>query len=97
MALKLYKAFPVANFVAVIPPSLEVLRERIEGRGRDSQEEREQQYLIAEQEIQMMLERKDVFLYRIINEDFYVSQQTLMRLVETLYSEELIGVPLDIG
>ena len=45
----------------------------------------------------MMLERKDVFQYRIINEDFYVSQQTLMRLVETLYSEELIGVPLDIG
>ena len=45
----------------------------------------------------MMLERKDVFQYRIINEDFYVSQQTLMRLVETLYSEELIGVPLEIG
>ena len=37
-ALKFNKAFPDSNFVSILPPSIDSLRERLVGRGTETEE-----------------------------------------------------------
>jgi guanylate kinase len=64
--------------IFVAPPSLEVLRERIEGRGEDTPQEIERRMRNAAKE----LERAGEFRYRLVNEDLDVTYRDLCAIVE---------------
>ena len=63
-ALNVKRVFPEAESIFILPPSIDVLRERILGRGQNTVEETEKRLRIAEQE---MLE-KEKYDHRVIND-----------------------------
>jgi guanylate kinase len=71
------KLFPHAVGVAILPPSIEELRRRLEGRGKDSRETIERRMAVAREEISHVLE----FEYIIVNESFDVAVTDLQSIV----------------
>ncbi|MBR5409193.1 MAG: guanylate kinase [Clostridia bacterium] len=67
-ALNVKRVFPESESIFILPPSIDVLRERILGRGQNTEEETEKRLRIAEQE---MLE-KEKYDHRVINDDLEV-------------------------
>lgn len=63
-ALQIKKKMPEAIMILILPPSLEELRERLEGRNTETKEVIERRLAIAKKE----LSYKDKFKYHIINE-----------------------------
>lgn len=64
--------------IFVAPPSLEVLRERIEGRGEDTEPEIERRMRNAARE----LARAGEFRYRLVNDDLDAAYRDLCAIVE---------------
>jgi len=90
-SLKFQKVFPNSNFVAILPPSIDALRQRLKGRGDTSEEVAERRVKNAEGEMKIQLEEKHIFNYRLINDDIEVSKKTIATLIQALYSKELTG------
>jgi guanylate kinase len=71
-------AMPDALQVFIAPPSLEVLKQRLTGRGTDEQDEVERRLALAEQE----LAAKSEFSHVIVNDDLDQAKRDLVQLVE---------------
>lgn len=70
--------YPTAITVFIAPPSLEALRERLQGRGQDSADVIERRMQAADHE----LRQAERFQYVIINQDFAVAVRQLISVVE---------------
>lgn len=66
--------------VFVMPPSMDELRSRLEGRGTDSQESIERRLANAEGEIA----RAGEYMYKIVNDDLAVAYKRLCDLIDAL-------------
>jgi guanylate kinase len=76
-ARQVKKLFPHAVGVAILPPSIEELRRRLEARGKDSRETIAARMAVAREEISHVLE----FEYIIVNERFEVAAGDLQSIV----------------
>ncbi|MFQ5642514.1 MAG: guanylate kinase [Thiogranum sp.] len=75
-ARQVYKAFPEAVRVFILPPSREALRERLTGRGQDSDEVIDRRMADAVSE----MSHYDEFDYLVFNDDFDTALEELMAL-----------------
>jgi guanylate kinase len=76
-AAQLKKRFPEGVFIYILPPSLEVLRERLYDRKSDSAEEIERRLKEARREVQTL----DHYMYLIINDDFDRASRALESVI----------------
>lgn len=60
-AIKFEKAFPDSNFVAIIPPSIEALKERLEKRNSETNNSASIRLQNAPSEINLMLKLRNTF------------------------------------
>jgi guanylate kinase len=70
--------FPEAVTIFILPPSMNILRERLMKRGTDAAEMIERRMADAIREIA----RKDAYRYRIVNDDFERAKDALIFLVD---------------
>ena len=84
-ALKFYKAFPDSNYIGIVPPSIESLRQRLEKRGSETAQTLATRLGNAPGELKLIVETKDIFRYIIVNDDIEVSRDTFKKLVQCLY------------
>ncbi|QHU98771.1 guanylate kinase [Synechocystis sp. CACIAM 05] len=80
-ARQIKQTFPSARRIFILPPSVEVLEERLRGRGSDSETAIAKRLAQAQQELQAAAE----FDYQVVNDDL---DQALHRLVELIGEEE---------
>jgi guanylate kinase len=80
-ARQVRERLPEAVRVFIAPPSVEALRERLEGRGSDTPEQIASRLEVAERE----LEAKREFQYVIVNDDRQEAAQELGNLVATIW------------
>lgn len=78
-AAQVRKIFPEAISIFILPPSLEALVQRLNGRGQDSQEVIARRVAAAREDISHVAE----FDYAIINDDFQVALQDLLAAVRS--------------
>jgi guanylate kinase len=71
-------AMPDALQVFIAPPSLQVLKQRLTGRGTDEQQEVERRLALAEQELAAQQE----FSHVIVNDDLEQAKRELVQLVQ---------------
>jgi len=88
-ALKFNKAFPDSNFVAILPPSIDSLKERLIGRGTETEQTLKTRIGNAQKEMDTILKESDIFQYRVTNDDLDEASLVLGNLVTVLYNEEL--------
>ncbi len=81
-------AMPDALQVFIAPPSLQVLKQRLTGRGTDEQDEVERRLALAEQELAAQRE----FSHVIVNDELAQAQRELVALVQGALDR---GKPLD--
>ena len=84
-ALKFHKAFPDSNYIGIVPPSIESLKQRLALRGTETEQTMTTRLGNAPGELKLIVETKDIFKYIIVNEDIEVSQSTFAKLVHCLY------------
>ena len=82
-AFQLKKIFPDAILIFIVPPSLEVLRQRLLYRKTDSIETIEKRLKVAEKE----LAQKNQYQYQIINDNLDVATQNLVNVFSTYLGE----------
>ena len=75
-ALQLKEVFPEAILIFIVPPSLEVLRQRLINRNTDSPEAIEKRLKIAKEE----MAQKDHYSYQVINDNLDVATDELTRI-----------------
>jgi guanylate kinase len=80
-ARQIKQTFPSARRIFILPPSVEVLEERLRGRGSDSETAIAKRLAQAQQELQAAAE----FDYQLVNDDL---DRALHRLVELIGEEE---------
>lgn len=93
-ALKFQKVFPDSNFFGIIPPSVKILEERLIKRGTEKPESLQTRLKNAPGELDLIMNSRDIFRYRIINDDIQISVSTFNRLIRLLYAKEL-GVTIN--
>lgn len=76
-AYNIKKEFPESKTIFIIPPSLEVLRERISGRGQNNEHETELRLNIAVEE----LKQKDKYDYCVINDELDSCVDEIYRII----------------
>ena len=74
------KLFPDMTYIYMLPPSIEVLRERLVRRGKDSKDVIARRLAAAREELKHVHEAD----YVIINEDFSVALTDLQSVVRAL-------------
>jgi guanylate kinase len=79
-ARQVRKLFPDMTYIYILPPSIEVLRERLIKRGKDSAEVIERRLAAAREDL-LHINRAD---YVIINQDFSVALADLQAVVRAL-------------
>lgn len=84
-AVKFEKQFPYANFILVCPPSIQSMRDRLEKRGTENEQNIAKRIANAPGEIQALLGWKEKVNYRIFNDDLSVSSKVLNSLLLALY------------
>ena len=88
-AVKFEKKFPYANFIFVCPPSLKSMRDRLEKRGTENEQNIAKRYANAPGEVEALLGWREKVNYRIFNDDLAISSKVLNSLLLALYPEEL--------
>ena len=88
-ALKFSKVFPNSNFISILPPSIDNLRQRLLGRGTETEETLRTRLGNAQSEMDIIMGKGDIFQYRIINDDVDEAAKVLSNVVSALYSTEL--------
>lgn len=77
-AFKFEKAFPKSNFCAFLPPSIETIANRLKSRGTETEETMNRRIKNATGEIEQLAEAKNLFKYRIINDDLSLAKDTMV-------------------
>ena len=77
-AAQVAKKIPELTRIFILPPSIEALRERLTGRGKDDDAVIEQRVAAAQAE----MAHADEAHYQIVNDDFNLALQTLCALIE---------------
>ena len=91
-SLKFHSVQPDSNFVAILPTGVTMLRSRLEGRGTETKEKIDTRVGNAVAELKTLTqEKKEIFEYRVINDDLAVANRTVELLFSGLYPEELFG------
>jgi guanylate kinase len=75
--LQIRERYPETVTIFIVPPSLDVLRERLEKRGTDSRETIETRMKNAEAEIS----KKNLYTHVIINDRLSVAEKRLIKIV----------------
>ena len=88
-AVKFHNAFPDSNFVAILPPSVDSLKQRLVGRGTETEETLKTRIGNATSELDQIMAQKDIFQYRVTNDKLEEANIVLKNLVQALYSDEL--------
>jgi guanylate kinase len=88
-ALKFNKVFHESNFLVVLPPDVDSLKDRLEKRGTETPESLKKRIGNATDEMKMLVNLDEIFNYRIVNSDLDTSKFVMSKLVEGLYLEEL--------
>lgn len=91
-AIKFQKSFPDSNFVVIVPPSVASLKQRLMGRGTETEKTLETRLGNAPGELNKVFAMSGTFCYRVINDDFSLATRTFSLLVDGLYGYELTGV-----
>jgi len=76
--LQILKRYPDSITIFIMPPSLDILRLRLESRGTDESKEIEKRLLEAEKE----MAKKDLYQHIIINDDLEISMNNLVSFME---------------
>ena len=84
-ALKFNLAFPDSNFVAIMPPSIESLHERLVGRGTETETTLKTRVGNATKEVDLILEKPEIFQYRITNDNLDQANTILKNTINCLY------------
>ena len=91
-SLKFHEVIPDSNFVAVLPTGTKMLRSRLEGRGTETKEKIDTRVGNALEELKTLTEaKKEVYEYRVVNDNLEVANRTVELLFSGLYPEELSG------
>lgn len=90
-ALKFHKAFPDSNFMVILPPSLTALKKRLVARGTEKDKTIETRLSNARAELNIAFLRKELFNYRVVNDEISLAKRTFNVLVDGLYEKELYG------
>lgn len=77
-AKQVRKKFPDALFIFLAPPSLEHLRERLVGRGTESDEKIQKRVSEARKEVEMM----NLYDYVVVNDKVNLAKQRIQSIVE---------------
>lgn len=77
-AKQVRKKFPDALFIFLAPPSLEHLRERLVGRGTESDEKIQKRVSDARKEVEMM----NLYDYVVVNDKVNLAKQRIQSIVE---------------
>lgn len=93
-AIKFEKVFPEANFVGLLPPCVETLKQRLKIRGTETEQSLMTRVKNADAELKEIFEKKDMFQFRVINNKLELASNTLQTLVLALYQQELVGKPM---
>ena len=88
-AFKFAETFPDSNFIAILPPNYESLAERLSKRGTETEKSLAIRTKNAENEIALLIEKRDIFTYRVINDDLEKSNHVMETLTKALYSREI--------
>ena len=78
-----------ANFLAILPKSTEDVRERLKGRGTESEELIEKRINIGLKELEE-INNTNIFDYKIINDDLETAYIDLKEKLDLLYKKEMI-------
>lgn len=76
--LQISRRYPESVMIFIMPPSMDVLRDRLEARGTDSGQEISRRLLNAEKEIL----KKDLYHHVIINDRLSVATNELIAIIE---------------
>jgi len=76
--LQILKKFPDSITIFILPPSLDVLRKRLELRGTDSREAIAARLLAAREEMR----KKDIYRYQIVNDKLPEAQARLREIIK---------------
>ena len=77
--LKILKRYPRAVTIFILPPSMDILRHRLESRGTDRQEEIERRLLEAEKEVG----QKSHYRHVVINDDVSIAVDELVSIIQS--------------
>lgn len=86
-ALKFRQVFPDSNFIAILPPSVESLKERLVGRGTETAETLQTRVGNATKEMETILQEKETFEYRVTNDNLDDAVLVFNNILKALYSE----------
>ena len=89
---KFLKAFPETNTLFIFPPSIEALESRLKGRGTETEETLKTRISNAKSEIERGLLKEDpscLIGYRLVNNDIKKAKEAFVKILESLYSNEL--------
>ncbi|MFZ1081505.1 MAG: guanylate kinase [Candidatus Kryptoniota bacterium] len=81
--LSIKKKFPEAVLIFIKPPSIEILRKRLEGRGSESKEQIERRMT----RVPMELEKGDLYDYIIINDELRKAVKEVFDIISAELSE----------
>lgn len=79
-AMQIRKKRPDANFIFIAPPSLEVVRERLIGRGTETMEVIEQRLKQAEEELTL----RDQYDYCVVNDDLDTAVADFLAVIRAI-------------
>lgn len=82
--LKILKRYPHAITIFILPPSMDILRHRLESRGTDSQEEIERRLLEAEKE----MAQKSHYRHVVVNDDISTAVDELVSIIQSYGKEK---------
>ncbi|GHS94277.1 guanylate kinase [Planctomycetales bacterium] len=86
-AEKVWRQYPASVRIFVLPPTREILRARLQGRGTESAENVERRLAIAENEIGW-LENYD---YLVVNDDLQLAVSDTLDIINNSYSHHIRG------
>ncbi len=80
-----YQNYP-ANYIGVLPPTIEALRQRLDGRGTESPDIIDKRVNIGVEEC-LEIEKSNIFNYKIVNNDINKAYLEFQTSIFTLYPE----------
>lgn len=85
-ANQIYNMNYPANYIGLLPPSIEILKERLTGRGTDSQDVIDKRVTIGVNECQE-IEKSNIFTNKIVNNDLEKAYSDFKSSIFTMYPE----------
>jgi guanylate kinase len=80
-AIQVHQKSPDATYLFILPPSLEVLRERLTGRGTETPEQLDRRLGKAAREIEKA-EQSGIYTHKVINDDLGSAIEAVCRIIE---------------